>query len=140
MPASPHTGVTAVSAPSVTWSRTFPATPDQVPQARRFLASLLDGSPAAGEALLCLSELVTNSIQHSRSARPGGRFTVRVTRTPGRLRVEVTDEGGPWEPRPCGEVHGRGLQIVRALAARLRISDPHTGSPARTVTFEMDLR
>jgi serine/threonine-protein kinase RsbW len=119
------------------WQRVFPATPDQVPQARHFLAALLDGSPAASDALLCLTELVTNSILHSRSARPGGRFAVRVTRTHGWLRVEVTDDGGPWAPRPPGDGHGRGLAIVQSLAAHVHISGTGHDTPARTATFDM---
>lgn len=127
----------------VSWSRTFPATRDQVPQARRFLAALLSGSPLAGDAVICLGELAANAVTHSRSARPGGHFGVRVTvsQAPGWLTVAVTDEGGRWAPRPASEDHGRGLDIVRALAAAVRISDPHPGAdpPARTVTFRMRL-
>lgn len=134
----PSAGAPARSAAH--WSHRFPATPDQVPQARRFLAGIIDGCPAIDEALLCLSELVTNAVVHSRSAQPGGHVSIRVTRTPARLRVEVHDEGGPWTRRPAGQEHGRGLAIVAALAASLHVSDPGTDSPARTVTFEMSLR
>lgn len=110
--------------------RVFPATADQVPVARRFLASVLGGSALAGDALLCLSELVTNAIQHSHSRRPGGQFTVRAAVDgAGLLRVEVGDEGGPWGPGPAsGGVSGRGLLIVRELARRSGVSgDAGTG-------------
>lgn len=123
-----------------TWSRTFPATAPHVAEARRSLALLLNGCPAASDAILCLSEIVTNAILHSRSAQPGGHLTVHVTRTPAQLRVQVQDDGGPWTRRPPGQDHGHGLAIVEALAAHLHISDPDTDSPARTVTFEMSLR
>lgn len=85
------------------WSyRLFPATADQVAAARQFLAACLAGTPHTGDAVLCVSEIVSNAVQHSRSARPGGHFAVRVSHLPGRLRVEVTDEGGPWAPaRPA---------------------------------------
>lgn len=126
-------------ASALTLSHTFPATPDQVRAARRFLAAALIGCPAAGDALVCLSELVTNAICHSRSARPGGRFGVRVSRAPSRLQVEVTDEGGPWAPQSAGDEHGHGLAIVTALVTHVRITDLDRDSPARTVTFEMSL-
>jgi anti-sigma regulatory factor (Ser/Thr protein kinase) len=135
--------------------RRFPATPDQVPRARGFLAALLDGSPLADDALLCLSELVTNAIQHSHSARPGGHFTVSTTITPHTLRVEVHDEGGPWQAQPaaaaatrpepagCGNdaepgsgpvgQRGRGLMIVAALA-RWGITSGVTGGITRDGT------
>ena len=40
----------------------FPATADQVPAARRFLATILDGCAFTGDAVLCLSEIVTNAL------------------------------------------------------------------------------
>jgi serine/threonine-protein kinase RsbW len=100
----------------VTTTRTFPAIPGQASAARRFLARFAEGFPAADDALLCLSEVATNAIQHSHSARPGGQFTVRATRAPGRLRVEVEDQGGPWKPQAHHHDHGgRGLAILTAL-------------------------
>ncbi len=133
----PQTPAPAIT--PVTWARDFPATADQVAQARRFLAGLLAGCPAAADAVLCLSELAANAVLHSRSARPGGRFTVRVSRAAGWLRVGVTDGGGPWAARPASGPNGRGLLIVRSLAGVVRIGDPGADSPGRTVTFEMKL-
>ena len=105
------------SAPLITWSRDFPALPQQAREARRFLASLLDGRPAADDAVLCLSELITNACLHSRSRQPGGQFTVRIQTCGPCLRVEVSDQGGPWTA-PAKDDHaqnGRGLQIVSQL-------------------------
>ena len=118
------------------WSRTFPATADQVSKARHFLTSILDGA-AADDAALCLSELATNAIQHSNSARPGGTFIVRITLTPGRARVEVHDQGGPWRPGhgSCGQ-SGRGLLVVVQLTAAWGISG--SGASARVIWFEIN--
>lgn len=66
------------TAPLTGWSRHFPATPEQAGEARRFLAAILDGRPA-DDAILCLSELVTNATIHSRSAQPGGCLTGWIT-------------------------------------------------------------
>jgi serine/threonine-protein kinase RsbW len=100
----------------VTTARAFPATADQVSAARRFLAVLADGFPATDDALLCLSEVATNAIQHSHSAQPGRQFTVRAVLAPGFLRVEVEDGGGPWRPGSHHHEHGgRGLAILTAL-------------------------
>ena len=109
-PTARAAGTTA--APVITWARTFPAVPAQVREARRFLAGLLDGGPAAGDALICLSELASNAVVHSRSSQPGGTFTVRVQLAGQRLRVEVCDQGGPWHSpgrASSGEPGGRGL-------------------------------
>jgi serine/threonine-protein kinase RsbW len=128
----------ATEAP-LAWARAFPATPVQVREARRFLASALDGRPAADDAVLCLSEMVTNATVHSRSREPGGHFTVRAAIRGGRLRVEVHDEGGPWtQPmRSRDGQHGRGLLIVGQLAGEWgRSGDSATGW---TVWFTMNL-
>jgi serine/threonine-protein kinase RsbW len=123
--------------PPLAWSRAFPATPLQAREARRALARLLDGRPAANDAALCLSELAANAVVHSRSRAPGGEFTVRAEIRDGRLRVEVHDEGGPWTPRvPAGDQHGRGLLVVSQLAQACgRTGESDTGW---TVWFEMD--
>ena len=117
------------------WSRAFPATPEQAREARRFLARILDGRPAADDAILCLSEMAANATIHSNSCRPGGYFTVRAEMRGDRLRVEVHDEGGPWTvPPPDGVQHGHGLHIISQLAHAWGISgDSDTGW---TVWFE----
>jgi anti-sigma regulatory factor (Ser/Thr protein kinase) len=131
------TGSTVIAEGRV-WACTFPALANQVREARRFLASILEGRPLADDALLCLSELVTNALQHSRSARPGGTVTVRVALRPRQLIVEVGDQGGPW--RSCEHSdgqRGRGLHIVGQLADTWHITGD--GITNRTVSFIMDL-
>lgn len=119
-----------------TWSRSFPATLAHASTARRFLSDLLGDHSSADDAILCLSEICANAIQHSRSARLGGIFTVSVTLTPDLLRVEVNDEGGPWQAHKNGDPQrGRGLVIVHQLAKDWGISNDNPAS--RTVWFEM---
>jgi len=125
----------AAAAPAVT-GRVFPGEAGQVRAARRFLAGLLDGCPAAGDALVCVSELATNAVLHSRSGRPGGRFSVCAALRAGSVRVAVADEGGPWGQERDGDGQsGRGLLIVRALAGRWGRDE---GGAGRTVWFEID--
>jgi anti-sigma regulatory factor (Ser/Thr protein kinase) len=125
----------AAAAPPVT-AQVFPGDAGQVRAARRFLAAVLDGCPAAADALLCLSELATNAVLHSYSSHPGGRFTVRATRRAGSVRVEVADGGGPWGHERDGDGQsGRGLLIVAELAGRWGRED---GAGRRTMWFEMD--
>lgn len=132
--------VRAAAAPVITWARTFPAVPAQVGEARRFLAGVLDGDPACDDAALCLSELASNAVVHSRSREPGGSFTVRVQLDSQRLRVEVGDQGGPWGSpgrASADEQNGRGLLIVSQLAARWGCAGhSRTGW---TVWYELDL-
>jgi serine/threonine-protein kinase RsbW len=119
------------------WSRAFPAVPAQVREARQFLAAILDGRAVAPEAILCLSELVTNATVHSRSREPGGHFRVRIQLHGSHLRVEVSDQGGPWTPPgSTDERNGRGLLIVDQLARAWG----HTGNDQTgwTIWFEME--
>jgi serine/threonine-protein kinase RsbW len=134
VPGQPAAGGAAAGSPR-TFTRSFPATADQVRDARRFLAQALGDCPLAGDALVCLSELAANSVRHSNSRRPGGCFTVRARVGPAGLRVEVEDEGGPWR-RGSGpdEQCGRGLVIVGALASDWSMAGDGSG---RTVWFEL---
>src|SRR5258705_488185 len=98
-------------------SRVFPALPEQVAQARRFLRHMLDGCPMVDDAVLICSELATNAVRHSDSARPGGVFTVRAEVRDGDcLWLEVEDQGRPWVSREPSETSGRGLGIVAEFA------------------------
>jgi two-component sensor histidine kinase len=91
--------------------------PDQVGIARQFVAERLAGMPVADSAVLLASELVTNSVLHSRSA--DGAVHIAVHANQRQVLVEVTDDGG-GEPvrRPVApdSVDGLGLHIVSAMA------------------------
>ena len=118
-------------------SISFPATASQVTSARQFLENVLTDSPLAADAVLCLSEVATNSVIHSNSRCEGGRFAMTVERYDNDdVRVEVRDKGGPWIQRtkPEGQL-SLGLQIVGQLAREWGIKD-ESGS-ARTVWFEV---
>ncbi len=120
-----------VDLPGFSLSRTFPGTADQVARARRFVSALVAGSAVADDLTLCTSELVTNAIEHSRTGEPGGHFTVSVTLGVIGVRVEVTDQGGPWAARDDQDgLRGRGLTIVSALAASSGISGDDSGRTA----------
>jgi anti-sigma regulatory factor (Ser/Thr protein kinase) len=102
----------------------LPGTPESVSAARQFARELLgDGHPVIETATLLISELVTNSVLHSRSGEPGGRVTVVLCTGPAGILIQVSDDGGPSEPRvsalsPEGAEHGYGLLLVDALADR----------------------
>ena len=136
----PGTTCAAMATTPCTHHQVFPALAEQVGHARRFLTGILAGYPAAGDAVLCLSELASNSVTHSASRQPGGTFTVRTTlHHGGRVRVEVEDQGGPWRQCPSENgPHGHGLHIVSQLACGWGITgDSATG---RTVWFELDFQ
>lgn len=98
--------------------------PEQVSAARAFVRQVLGSShPGAERAALLTSELVTNSVLHSDSRRPGNTITVTLTGITDGIRVEVLDAGGASVPslaRIDDEVtdHGLGLRLVSDLSAR----------------------
>lgn len=114
----------------------LPPDPRSAGNARRFARDvLLDWGlgPLIEPVELALSELVTNSVLHARTA-----VGVCVSRRDGRVRVEVTDRS-TVVPRqrehPLDAATGRGLQILDVLAdAWGVVQDPAGG---KLVWFEL---
>lgn len=118
-PVEPHTAIPPQAQVAV---HEVPAELAAVSGARRFLYETLElwsvTPDRADVAVLCLSELVTNAVIHSH-----GGCLVRAVLHQGMLTVWVRDSGiaGAVPLEPDGDplrVHGRGLQVVQALAAR----------------------
>jgi anti-sigma regulatory factor (Ser/Thr protein kinase) len=86
---------------------------------------------------LLVSELVTNSVRHSDMA-PGDTVGLDVTLDAGTIRVEVTDTGTGFEPRPRkrgqSKAGGWGLFLVDRLADRWGVARNHFTH----VWFEID--
>ena len=118
----------AALSPKALREQVLSAHADQVKVARAFIAAVLAACPAAGDAVLCVSELAANAVLHSASRYPGGTFTVRAAIADDHVRVEVEDNGGRWEERPHHDNRPHGLDIVRELAADYgRDGSPLTG-------------
>ncbi|WP_181871241.1 ATP-binding protein [Sphaerisporangium album] len=113
---------------------TFPATGPSVGEARRWLSKLLDGHPRHDDAVLLLSEAVTNSLVHTDSPTVG--VTVAIEQT-GDVRIEIADEGGPTipsiPPHPADDADddpassGRGIRLIRTLSTHWGFTEsrPH---------------
>ena len=80
------------------WARAFPGVPCQVSLARRFVSALLEGSPLRDDAVIVISELFTNALQHTDSGRPGGLVVVQFSRWRQGVRIAVTDQGSAQRP------------------------------------------
>jgi anti-sigma regulatory factor (Ser/Thr protein kinase) len=136
-------GVALVVAQEVPTSSTMalPHGPTGVAEARRKLRKELcsHGVPdtVIDDAVLILSELLSNSCRHARalgadfeddgmSPGSGIRALWRLG-TDGLLTVEVTDGGGPTRPMPASPSltarGGRGLGIVRSLSMAWGVRD-----------------
>jgi PAS domain S-box-containing protein len=93
--------------------------------------------PSALEgATLLVSELTSNAVRHG-PRRPGDDVVLRIGLRDDVLRVEVTDEGGGFEPPPPTGVlvaGGWGLVLVDRVADRWGVE----GGAPTTVWFEID--
>lgn len=114
-----------VSAPSSSRSAllALPAEEAWVGAARRFASTLLARWQLSADeqdaAVLIVGELVANSAQHGRAD-----MTLCLSLGPALLYITVADHGRPTVPRQLSadhdpDEHGRGLDIVEALAASL---------------------
>jgi anti-sigma regulatory factor (Ser/Thr protein kinase) len=94
---------------------------------RRILGPLALPTETADDAILVISELITNAIAH---ALPPAVLRLSMPEASGRyaLRIEVADAGprprrSPESPPPAEhEEHGRGTGIIAALSMRHGIS------------------
>lgn len=117
--------------------REFPLTPGAIGRARHALDALYGelGDELHGTAALLVSELVTNSVKYSKASN--GVIELMAYLTPRVVRVEISDDGGGFEPRPLahGDAEGgRGLDLLHELADRW---GRPTGLRA-SVWFELD--
>ncbi|MGP9021179.1 ATP-binding protein [Streptomyces sp. BR1] len=106
------------------WQMQFTSSPKCVSLVRQQVGKILESwgydVDDVDRMLLVCSELATNAVQHGR--RPGHLFEVRVTAEGATCLVEVSD-ASPLPPRPVSagsdNEHGRGLQLVAALAEEI---------------------
>jgi anti-sigma regulatory factor (Ser/Thr protein kinase) len=97
--------------------------PQAAGAAREIAAAVLDdwqvGEGTTDTALLVVSELVTNAVEH---AQPPVALHLHRERVGSRVWMGVSDGGpaaseGDWTARCTDDEHGRGLAIVEALTA-----------------------
>jgi anti-sigma regulatory factor (Ser/Thr protein kinase) len=106
----------------------LPAVPNAAAMARSFVRRLwssLESADTLDGVVLCVSELVTNALDH---ATPP--YQLRVGRRKGWLRIEVTD-ASDREPilRPLSPSagRGRGIFLVQTIATKWGVEPSPTG-------------
>ncbi|MER6106465.1 ATP-binding protein [Streptomyces sp. NPDC001832] len=110
----------------------LPTHPESVAVARRLTRARLDewqlDEDAHEAAILIVSELVTNAMVHTGSAR----VVCELHCLDRRLRIAVQDQGRqPGGPRLCrtaDDEHGRGLLLVDAMSSSWGSRDAGNGS------------
>jgi len=116
----------------------LPSSVTAVRSARTELASFLRDSgvrdSVVDDAVVILSELVTNAVRHA-SAGPGDELRVEWTLESRRLRMRVSDGGRRSPPtlHDQGAVGGRGLSIVAALADSWSLERAERGTTVTAV-------
>jgi anti-sigma regulatory factor (Ser/Thr protein kinase) len=118
--------------------RAFPGRPEQIAYARDFTRRVLGPSPVLDEAVLLVSELATNAIEHTATADQGS-FQVTIYQGESSLLIAVTDDGSDNVPTPGHQADtlaeaGRGLELVELIADCWDYCGDDHG---RTVWFEL---
>ena len=139
--------VRAARPQATVFERSYLGTMEQVREVCADMTAITDGCALSDDLVLITSELATNAILHSRSGRPAGTFTVRVTLYPDDYAwVEVIDQGGEW----MSDRRRHGLTALASIAGdgnwgidgdeachvawfRLDLPNPH---PRRAATLE----
>jgi serine/threonine-protein kinase RsbW len=114
------------------FSRSVPATPNDVAELRRSLDAWLDrlGVPtvARRDLVLAVAEAAANAAEHAYAFDGTGSIRVDVRREDdGTLSASVTDEGTWREPVESPE-RGRGIKIIRALMEDVSIVSDARGT------------
>jgi anti-sigma regulatory factor (Ser/Thr protein kinase) len=111
-------------------SVTVPHERSSVRAARHALAAELAangiGTPMRDDAVLVLSELVSNAIKHA-APLPSGHISVCWYIRQDRLHLEITDGGGQTRPQAAvaavSSLGGRGLDIVRTICSAWGVTE-----------------
>jgi anti-sigma regulatory factor (Ser/Thr protein kinase) len=111
--------------------------PSGVGAARRRLRAELHGSGTSEsiieDAVLILSELLSNSCRHARPLDESQEIRASWSQdSDGAVTISVTDGGGPTRPRPASPSvtarGGRGLTIITSLARAWGVRETATGA------------
>lgn len=118
----------------------LPPTPESVREARRFVASVLDGWSTLGTVevvVLLTSEVVTNAVLHAGPHAPSDELVLTLTLHGDLVRVEVRDPGDGALVRRDGTheaLSGRGLLLLDALASDWEVRPDR---PGKVVCFQV---
>ena len=117
---------------------TLPGGPAAPGEARRAVTRALAGHVAAeaeGDALIVVSELVTNAVRHGGARADSDTVSLHVGLTPAGVRIEVTDPGAGFRPGGHGPRAdgGYGLHLLDRLATRWGVA----GAEPVTVWVEL---
>jgi len=119
---------------------TIPAKAEYITLCRLALTGLSRLRPFGDETLadlkLALTEACSNSVRHA-YGEGDGRVEIVYELHPDRLAIEVTDDGGGFEPAGGAEAAdelsegGLGIAIIRAIADEFELESRPSGAGSR---------
>jgi anti-sigma regulatory factor (Ser/Thr protein kinase) len=116
-----------------------PATPGNVPRARRAVREFGEahgaGDDALGNLALAVTEAVTNAVLHAFVERPSGEIVIVAAAEPGELVVSVLDDGRGMQPRPDSPGLGMGLPMIGQLTTSVDIRERAGGGTEVRMRF-----
>lgn len=104
------------------------------------LRTLAVEAELVSDVKLALTEACSNSIRHAYADGGAGAVEIRYELTDDRLAIEVSDEGGGFDPEAlhAGEPEldegGLGIAIIRAVTDELQIV-PRAAGPGSCLRF-----
>ncbi len=117
--------------------------PAAITSVERFLQAFVEeaglNEDQAGDVLIAGTEAVNNAILHGNRSQPELEVLIRVECRDKRLRMEISDQGGgfnpadnpdPTSPEQLMEDSGRGLLIIRHFMDELSFIDHPEGQTA----------
>jgi serine/threonine-protein kinase RsbW len=122
-------------------SLTIPARAEYIALGRLALTGVLHtqsvGHEVVADLKLALTEACSNSIRHAYRGGGEGVVEIRYELDGGRLAVEVSDEGGGFDPEQLAadardlDEGGLGIAIIRAVTDELAIGSRSEGAGSR---------
>ncbi len=120
---------------------TIPSDPMKLEEVDSFMVRWIKGLPFTEDQLddvgISLSEAVNNAIEHGNAGDISKQVTIVLTRIEGGIRIEVTDQGGgfnpdcvadPTDPENLLSESGRGLLILEHLMDEVDVTHGPTGT------------
>ena len=125
------------TATATRYTGTFHGRAEEVSRVRREIATYLGDCPVTDDIVLIADELAANAIVHTHSRREF--FRVRCELSPGSVRIEVEDMGGPWRTRRADD-RPHGLDTVEALTGPGAWGTEITGNGGRVAWARLSWR
>jgi serine/threonine-protein kinase RsbW len=116
-----------------------PANADRLAEVRtrlsRWLGTVGASGPIVNDIVLAVDEACTNCIEHAYADIDSGLIHIDAVSQDSEITVEVSDSGVWRTPTPARN-RGRGLSIMRAVAAHVDLDESTSGTTVRMV-FEV---